>query len=53
MVGHKNENSRLVNMYKRFLEWDIMEHPLLTRVLDQMLNPLIAKSIVLYFRKEG
>ena len=53
LVGHKNENSRLVNMYKRFLEWDIMERPFFTRLLDRILNPFIAKSIVLYFKKEG
>lgn len=51
IVGHKNEESRWVNLYKRFLEWDIMNHPPLTRVLDKMLNPLIAKSIVFYLRK--
>jgi ubiquinone/menaquinone biosynthesis C-methylase UbiE len=51
IVGHRNEASRCVNLYKRFLEWDIMKHPPLTRVLDKMLNPLIAKSIVFYLRK--
>jgi hypothetical protein len=40
-----------VNLYKRFLEWDIMEKPRLTVILDRMLNPLIAKSIVLYLKK--
>jgi len=51
IVGHRNETSRWVNLYKRFLEWDIMKHPPLTRALDKMLNPLIAKSIVFYLRK--
>ncbi|MBN2398531.1 MAG: methyltransferase domain-containing protein [Deltaproteobacteria bacterium] len=51
IVGHKKETSRWVNLYKRFLEWDIMKHPPLTRGLDRMLNPLIAKSIVFYLRK--
>lgn len=50
-VGHKNESSRAVNLYKRFLEWDIMEHPLLTRYLDKSLNPFIAKSVVFYLKK--
>ena len=51
IVGHKNETSRCVNLYKKFLEWDIMKHPPLTRILDKMLNPLMAKSIVFYLRK--
>lgn len=51
LVGHKNEDSRLVNTYKKFLEWDIIERPLVTRMLDRMLNPLIAKSVVFYFKK--
>jgi SAM-dependent methyltransferase len=51
LVGHKKESSRLVNVYKRFLEWDIIERPTLTRILDRMVNPFIAKSIVLYFKK--
>jgi len=51
LVGHKNEYSRLVNLYKKFLEWDIVCRPLLTRVLDRLLNPFIGKSIVFYLRK--
>ncbi len=51
LVGHQNEESRWVNLYKKFLEWDIMKHPPLTRGLDRILNPLIAKSVVLYLRK--
>jgi len=51
MVGHKNDQSRLVNLYKKFLEWDIMTHPSWIRWLEKLLNPLMAKSIVLYFRK--
>lgn len=52
MVGHKNENSSLVHYYKSFLEWDIIEKPPLTRIMDKMLNPFIAKSIVLYLKKD-
>ncbi len=51
IVGHKNDGSRTVNLYKKFLEWDIIMHPPLTGMLDKMLNPLIAKSIVFYLRK--
>ncbi|HDP25875.1 MAG TPA: class I SAM-dependent methyltransferase [Deltaproteobacteria bacterium] len=51
LVGHKNDASPLVALYHRFLVWDIMQKPLLTRFLDRILNPLIAKSIVLYLKK--
>ena len=50
-VGHKNDDSPSVNLYKKFLEWDIIHHPTLTRLLDQLLNPVLAKSIVYYMRK--
>jgi SAM-dependent methyltransferase len=52
LVGHKNEQSRPVNLYKKFLEWDIIKRPQLTRTLDLILNPFIAKSIVFYLKKE-
>ncbi|OPY93323.1 MAG: Ubiquinone biosynthesis O-methyltransferase [Syntrophaceae bacterium PtaU1.Bin231] len=51
LVGHRNEKSRLVRWYKRFLEWDILRGPLLTRLLDRFLNPVLAKSTVFYLRK--
>ncbi|MBW2557994.1 MAG: methyltransferase domain-containing protein [Deltaproteobacteria bacterium] len=51
LVGHKNDTSRSVKLYKRFLEWDIIRHPSWIRMLDKMLNPLIAKSIVFYLKK--
>jgi ubiquinone/menaquinone biosynthesis C-methylase UbiE len=51
IVGHKNEKSRMVNAYKRFLEWDIMTHPVWMRRLDKLLNPVMGKSIVFYLKK--
>jgi hypothetical protein len=50
-VGHKNDGHPAVKLYHRFLVWDIMKKPLLTRALDRTLNPLISKSIVLYLKK--
>jgi hypothetical protein len=40
-----------VKLYHRFLTWDIMKQPRSTRLLDYLLNPILGKSIVLYFRK--
>ncbi len=51
MVGLKNEAHWLVKYYKRFLEWDIMQKPFLTRMLEGLLNPLMGKSIVFYLKK--
>lgn len=50
-VGHKNDDAFAVKLYHRFLVWDIMKKPKLTRTLDKVLNPLISKSIVLYLKK--
>jgi len=52
LLGPNRENSRPVNLYHRFLTWDIMKQPRTTRILENLLNPLLGKSIVLYFRKE-
>ena len=53
LVGPTREDSRSVNLYKRFLTWDIMEKPALTRWLDRLLNPVLGKSLVLYFKKQS
>jgi len=50
-VGHKNDNFPLVKAYRRFLEWDIVRKPKLTRTLDRLLNPFIGKSVVFYLKK--
>ena len=50
-VGVKREDNALVNAYKKFLEWDIMKGPWLTRTLEKIAGPLMGKSVVLYFSK--
>lgn len=51
VVGHKNDNFPPVRAYRKFLEWDIIKKPPLTRALDRFLNPLLGKSLVLYLKK--
>ncbi len=51
LVGVKNEEHLLVKYYKKFLEWDIMKKPRTVRMLEELLNPLLGKSIVYYLRK--
>jgi SAM-dependent methyltransferase len=50
-VGVDNADHVLVTAYHRLLVWDIMKKPWLTRAADRVLNPLIGKSLVLYFEK--
>jgi SAM-dependent methyltransferase len=51
LVGPTREDSAAVNLYHRFLTWDIMEKPWITQFMDRLLNPLMGKSVVLYFKK--
>jgi len=53
MVGLENESSRLVKLYHDFLVWDIEKRPWLTRTLEKLANPFVAKSSVLYLKKAG
>jgi ubiquinone/menaquinone biosynthesis C-methylase UbiE len=52
LVGPNRENSLPVNLYHRFLTWDIMKQPRSTRLVDNLLNPILGKSVVFYLRKE-
>ena len=51
LVGHKRDDHRLVNRYHQFLTWDIMQQPRITEIIDRLFNPVLGKSIVLYFKK--
>ncbi len=46
------ETSRSVAAYRKFLEWDLLQQPRLTRWMEAALNPVMGKSVALYFRKE-
>lgn len=52
-VGVDNDDFPLVRAYHRLLVWDMMQAPPLTRIAERLLNPVIAKSVVLYCRKPG
>ncbi len=51
LVGPGRDDSLPVNLYHRLLTWDIMEKPRLTRSIDKLFNPILGKSLVLYFKK--
>src|SRR4051794_14118299 len=50
-VGVDNDTHRLVAAYHRMLVWDIVKRPLVTRLAEAMLDPVIGKSLVLYLEK--
>lgn len=52
LVGPSRTDSMPVNLYHRFLSWEIMKAPRPVRWLDYLLNPVIGKSVVLYLRKK-
>jgi ubiquinone/menaquinone biosynthesis C-methylase UbiE len=45
------DSNWLLRQYHRLLVWDLMDRPWVTRTLEKMLNPLLGKSVVMYFRK--
>jgi ubiquinone/menaquinone biosynthesis C-methylase UbiE len=50
-VGVKNDDHPLAKAYHRLLVWEIMKQPKAIKVAGAVLDPLIGKSMVLYFRK--
>jgi SAM-dependent methyltransferase len=50
-VGVDNSDHPAVTAYHKLLVWDMMRRPLVTRVAESTLNPLIGKSVALYFEK--
>lgn len=51
LVGPDRTDVAAVNLFHRFLTWDLMKKPPFTRRLERLLNPLIGKSTVFYFTK--
>ncbi len=47
----RRDDHPLVKLYHRFLVWDLMQRPWLTRRLEGLLDPVMGKSLALYFRK--
>ncbi|HEY5645874.1 MAG TPA: class I SAM-dependent methyltransferase, partial [Pseudomonadales bacterium] len=45
----RGEDVGVVRAYHRLLVWDLMQKPLLTRMLERLMNPLWGKSVVMYF----
>ncbi|MBO0679857.1 class I SAM-dependent methyltransferase [Mycolicibacterium sp. S2-37] len=50
-VGTSENDHPAVAAYHKLLVWDMVSQPWLTRRGEQVLNPLIGKSVALYFEK--
>jgi len=50
-VGVDNSEHPLPRTYHRMLVWDIIKRPRVTRLAEQLLNPVIGKSVVVYLTK--
>ncbi|WP_082623854.1 class I SAM-dependent methyltransferase [Nocardioides sp. Soil805] len=50
-VGVHNDDHPLARAYHRLLVWEIMKNPKALQVAGKLLDPVIGKSMVLYFRK--
>ena len=51
LVGVNNSEHPAVAAYHKMLVWDMMQRPRFTRLAESTLNPLIGKSVALYFEK--
>ena len=40
-----------IRLYHQFLTWDLMQKPRATRLAETFLNPILGKSLVLYFTR--
>ncbi len=50
-VGVDDDDHVLVRRYHDLLVWDMMRRPWVTQTAERLLNPVIGKSLVLYFTK--
>ncbi len=50
-IGVEKSDHPAVAAYHKLLVWDMMARPLVTRLAESTLNPLIGKSVALYFEK--
>jgi len=49
----EQEDHWAIKQYHRLLVWDLMQRPWLTRALEWLLNPIMGKSIVMYFHRDS
>ena len=47
----QDKTSSLISRYHEFLVWDLMQKPRITRRMETFLDPLLGKSVAMYFCK--
>lgn len=50
-VGVENTDHPAVTAYHKLLVWDLMQRPKITQLVESLLNPLVGKSVAMYFVK--
>jgi SAM-dependent methyltransferase len=50
-VGPDNDDHPLVKAYHRLLVWDMVANPLITRLAEKTLQPVLGKSLIVYADK--
>ena len=51
LFWNTKDQSLIIKQYHKLLVWDLMQRPIFTRILEMILQPLIGKSLVMYFKK--
>ena len=46
------DSNKIVALYKKILEKQIIEKPNYLEIIDKLMNPILGKSLSLYFKKE-
>ena len=49
----EREKTYFVDTYHRLLVWDLMKKPFITQTLDKLLNPIMGKSVVMYYERKA
>ena len=50
-VGVSNAEHPAVTAYHKLLVWDLMRRPKVTQLAEALLNPVVGKSVAMYFTK--
>ena len=51
LLGPNKNNLKLINIYHRFLVWEMMNGSAATRFIEKIINPVLGKSLVIYLKK--
>ena len=52
MFWKNQDNNWLIGIYKKILEKHILEKPYLIDLIDRLFNPILGKSLSIYFEKK-